>query len=160
MNPELRILVVDDDRAIHEDIRRALTSPHELDDDLQALERQLFELDTELDEASERFEVHSAFQGRDGAQQVRSEREQGRRYALALVDMRMPPGWDGVRTAEAMLALDDELPIVFCTAYADAKLQLLTERLAPGRRIETLQKPFRAQQLRALALALARGRDA
>jgi CheY-like chemotaxis protein len=90
-----------------------------------------------------------------GAERVGASVEQGQRYAFALIDMRMPPGWDGLRTVEEIWKLDDSLPVVFCTAYSDQRMESVTRRLHAGPSVQVLQKPFRREQLRQIARSLA-----
>ena len=93
-----RILVIDDNLAIHEDFRKTLattTAPDELDEAGASL----------FDEApvavrSESFELRFADQGETGFHMVEQAVAAGTPYALAFVDMRMPPGWDGLHTIE------------------------------------------------------------
>src|SRR5208283_2219034 len=65
------------------------------------------------------FEVDSAWQGEEGALLAQKALEAGLPYALAFVDVRMPPGWDGVETSRKLWELDPNLQIVLCTAYSD-----------------------------------------
>lgn len=154
----VRILVVDDDRSIHEDIRRALAAGRSRSGELAQLEDLLFGEAEPRDVVDEpEFEIDSAYQGREGAARVGDSIEQGQRYAFALIDMRMPPGWDGLRTVEEIWKLDDSLPVVFCTAYSDQRMESVTRRLhssATGPSVQVLQKPFRREQLRQIALRL------
>ena len=66
-----------------------------------------------------RFELDSAYQGIEALEKVRAARLAGLPYAMAFIDMRMPPGWDGVETVEHLWREDPRLQIVFCTAYSD-----------------------------------------
>ena len=50
---------------------------------------------------------------------VKKALEEGRPYAMAFVDIRMPPGWDGVETTLKIWEIDSEIQIVICTAYSD-----------------------------------------
>ena len=157
----LRVLVIDDDRSIHEDIRRALASGRSRSDEIAQLEGLLFgEAEPEDVSDDPEFEIDSAYQGREGAERVGESVEQGQRYAFALIDMRMPPGWDGLRTVEEIWKLDDSLPVVFCTAYSDQRMENVTRRLgspARGPSVQVLQKPFRREQLRQIARSLVDG---
>ena len=90
-----RILVIDDDTRIHEDFRKILgekSEPTEFDE----IEAKLFSDDAVIS-ANISYELDSAYQGEEGFKQVVKARDEGRPYAMAFVDMRMPPGWDGGR---------------------------------------------------------------
>ena len=83
--------------AIHEDFRKILGRPSEGDTVLDAVESALFSEEVKPGQAVEQstFEIDSAFQGQEGLQKVEQALREGRPYAMAFVDVRMPPGWDG-----------------------------------------------------------------
>src|SRR5579862_6470718 len=93
-----RILIVDDNPAIHRDFRKILESDSE--GHKAALRGTAAEIFGEPEEATEQhhFEIDSAHQGQEALKMVRNAREEEHPYALAFVDMRMPPGWDGIET--------------------------------------------------------------
>jgi CheY-like chemotaxis protein len=88
-----RILVVDDNPAIHEDIKKILCPATE--DDLSKDEAALFGTASPASERSD-FEIDSAHQGQEGLALVEKALAEGRPYSMAFVDVRMPPGWDGI----------------------------------------------------------------
>src|SRR5271165_7181693 len=92
-----RILVIDDNQAIHADFRKILCPPEQSGADFQAQEAAFF---GEAVPVARRtyFEIDSAFQGADGLVLVEKAVKLRRPYALAFVDVRMPPGWDGIET--------------------------------------------------------------
>ncbi|MEK9142936.1 MAG: hypothetical protein AAB308_17930, partial [Nitrospirota bacterium] len=106
-NKNLRILVVDDNRAIHEDFRRILEAPT-AEESLTRARATLFG-ETPLVEALDRFELDYADQGQAALALVRMARREGRPYAVAFIDMRMPPGWDGLETIERLWEADGRL---------------------------------------------------
>src|SRR5882757_10950796 len=108
-----RVLLVDDTPAIHEDFRKVLTGGAAAAD-LEADEAILFGAKARA--VAVRFEADSAFQGAEAIDKVRASLEAQRPYALAFVDMRMPPGLDGVETVERLWQEDPELQVVLCTA--------------------------------------------
>ena len=65
------------------------------------------------------FEVASAYQGQEGLAAAQAAMDAGRPFAMAFVDVRMPPGWDGMETTARLLQADKDLQIVICTAYSD-----------------------------------------
>ena len=101
-----------------------------------------------------RFEMDSAFQGAEGLEMVRAAHLAGRPYAMAFIDMRMPPGWDGVETAERLWLEEPWLQIVFCTAYSDTSWTEVSTRLDARDRLLILKKPFDPIEVRQLANAL------
>jgi cyclic di-GMP phosphodiesterase len=148
-----RILIIDDNESIHDDFNAVLAgarnSTNELVESKQAL---LGEAPNES--ALPQFEVESAFQGKDGLAMVKSAKQDERPYALAFVDVRMPPGWDGIKTTRALLDEDEELQIVICTAYSDYSLEDIAQRFAGTGRVMLLKKPFDVTETCLLATAL------
>jgi two-component system NtrC family sensor kinase len=155
--PEInrRILVIDDNPAIHEDFRKILepSSPGSaaLEHSAGALFGEPNEIATEPLPA---FKVDFASQGAEGAALVGRGRAQNQPYALAFVDMRMPPGWDGIETATRIWELDAAVQIVICTAYSDHRWQDIFARLSHSDRLLILKKPFDNIEVLQLASAL------
>src|ERR1700722_5817641 len=111
-----RVLLGDDTPAIHEDFQKILVreaSESNLDEDAALL------FGTAAHTTSVHFEIDSAFQGAEAIEKAAASRQANRQYAMAFVDMRMPPGIDGVETVERLWREDPELQIVLCTAYSD-----------------------------------------
>ena len=146
-----RILIIDDTPSIHEDFRKTLC-PEEVEDHLQMAEQALFG-DT-IARKVECFELDSAFQGQEGLAKVEQALLQGQPYAMAFIDMRMPPGWDGLQTLERLWQADPKLQVALCTAYSDYSLEEMNERVEMGDRLLILKKPFDAIEIRQLASAL------
>jgi diguanylate cyclase (GGDEF)-like protein/PAS domain S-box-containing protein len=145
-----RILVIDDNRAIHDDFRKILAAGEapSLDD----LEDELFGPPTRR--AQQRYQLDSAFQGEEGFDKVRAARDAGAPYALAFVDMRMPPGWDGVETIGKIWEVDPEIQIVICSAYSDYSWDELLARFGAADRLLILKKPFDTVEVSQLTCAL------
>ena len=99
--PNRRILVIDDNTAIHADFKKTLVDPAGETEVFADAEAALFD-ETPAAAArpavAEEYQIDFASQGRDGHEMVRAAVERGEPYALAFVDVRMPPGWDGVET--------------------------------------------------------------
>jgi two-component system, NtrC family, sensor kinase len=146
-----RILLVDDLASIHEDFRKTLVSGKEYPD-VGEEEAILFGREARTPQIS--FEVDSAYQGVEALEKIRAAQGIGRPYAMAFLDMRMPPGWDGVETAERLWAADPRLQIVFCTAYSDTSWQEVLGRLDVRDRLLILKKPFDTIEAYQLASAL------
>jgi signal transduction histidine kinase/HPt (histidine-containing phosphotransfer) domain-containing protein len=152
-----RVLVIDDNPAIHQDFRKVFDTRGEQESGLLAAAAALF--GDEAVEAALRsprpvFELDSAFQGEEGVAMVCQAREQGRPYALAFVDVRMPPGWDGVETATRIWQHDPEVQVVICTAYSDYTWDQMLDRLGSLDRLVILKKPFENIEVLQLANAL------
>ena len=142
MSSTSRILIVDDNPAIHEDFKKTLvaaTAAPQLDD----LEAMLFdESATAPARAPMAFELGFALQGKDALARVIEARDAGQPFALAFVDMRMPPGWDGLETIEQLWRADPDLQIVICSAYSDYSWSEIDARLQARESVLILKKPF------------------
>ncbi|MBI3465240.1 MAG: response regulator [Planctomycetes bacterium] len=150
-----RILIVDDNSDIHADFRRILCPAPCVD--LAAVEAELFGQPASAAPPAAlpvRFELASAYQGQEAEEQLRREMDQGRPFALALVDMRMPPGWDGLTTIRKLWAVDPRLEVVICTAYSDYSWEEIIATLGHGDQLLILKKPFDPIEVRQLALTL------
>ncbi|HZQ45566.1 MAG TPA: ATP-binding protein [Verrucomicrobiae bacterium] len=101
------------------------------------------------------FEIDSAFQGEDGVAKVRSALAVGRPYTMAFVDMRMPPGIDGVETISRLWKQCFDLQIVICTGHTDLSWPELVRRFGHSDRLLILKKPFDMTEIRQVAYSLA-----
>ncbi|MDA8134919.1 MAG: ATP-binding protein, partial [Desulfobacteraceae bacterium] len=153
--PVVRILVIDDNAAIHEDFRKILIKPHALDHRLLDMEATLFGAEIRTEKRGF-FEIDSAFQGRDGLALVQKALSKGHPYALAFVDGRMPPGWDGIETIHHLWQECPDLQVVLCTAYADYSWQEICRVLGETDNLLILKKPFDDVEVLQIAHALAR----
>ncbi len=135
-----RILVIDDNVAIHDDFRKILE--RSMDTSLlQEVRADLFD-DVEEQKVVEKFEVECADQGQMGYRMVQEAMKAERPYAVAFVDMRMPPGWDGVETIEHLWQEDPDLQVVICTAFSDHAWEDVIHRLDKNDKLLILRKPF------------------
>jgi two-component system, NtrC family, sensor kinase len=148
-----RVLVIDDTVGIHEDIKKILTPP-KTKSDLRALEEAVLSEVSPPDAPMSHFEIDSAFQGEEGVQRVLQARADGHPYALAFLDMRMPPGIDGRETLARLWEIDSELQVVICTAYSDYSWSAIAATTGPTTRVVILRKPFDPIEVMQLAHAL------
>ncbi len=157
-----RIVIVDDMASIHEDIRKVLGPTTAATDELDALEADLFGPDsgesnggdTAHGSSSIVYEIDSAFQGEEGCKLVQAAVDAERPYAVAFVDMRMPPGWDGLKTIEELWRIDRALQVVICSAYSDHSWSEIMQRLGSSDRLLILKKPFDPVEVAQLAHTL------
>ncbi|HEY6451174.1 MAG TPA: EAL domain-containing protein [Steroidobacteraceae bacterium] len=151
----MRLLVIDDNLAIHEDFRKVLggVDQKSAEDEYRAAEAALF---GEIGEKRDRpdFLIDSAFQGQEGVEMVRVALQQGRPYSMAFVDMRMPPGWDGLETIQRLWAVDAHVQIVICSAHADYDWMEVVQRLGHCDQLLVLRKPFEPIEVLQCANAL------
>lgn len=149
-----RVIVIDDNPAIHEDFRKILVTD-ESDSELRKAEAAF--LGEEYAENSEEdlyIDLDSAMQGEEGYEKVQESIKQNRPYALAFVDMRMPPGWDGLTTIEKLWESDPDLQVVICSAYSDNTWSDIRRRLGRSDRLLILKKPFDNSEVLQMAAAL------
>ena len=135
-----RILVVDDNRAIHDDFRKILGSDI-TGDEFDSEEAEIFGASTTVSEKVH-FDLDFASQGREALDRVLAAGMAGRPYSVVFMDVRMPPGWDGVETTARLWEADPDLQIVICTAYSDYSWEEIDARLGRTDRLLILKKPF------------------
>ncbi len=150
-----RILIIDDNRTIHEDFQKILV-PQSTLAGLQQARAVLFKRGTGDPPAVDPFQLDFADQGQQGYDKIVSARTDNRPYAVAIVDMRMPPGWDGLTTIEHILKADPEIQVVICTAHSDYSWVQIVERLGVNDRVLILRKPFDSIEVQQIASALTR----
>ena len=152
-----RILVIDDNAAIHEDFRKILAPQVVSDRSLHEAEALLFgEPRNANPTPATTYRIDTAAQGQEGLQMVEKAAGEGQPYALAFVDVRMPPGWDGIETIAHIWEKFPELPVVICTAYADYSWSEMMSKLGYSDNLVILRKPFEAVEVLQLAHSLTR----
>jgi len=147
-----RILLIDDMPTIHDDFRKILAPQAASRSALDATKAALF--GDEVRPLDESFELDSAYQGAEGLAKVRDAMREERPYAMAFIDMRMPPGWDGAETVERLWEVDPRLQVVICTAYSDTSWEEVLQCLDTRDRLLILKKPFDNIEVWQLASAL------
>jgi signal transduction histidine kinase/DNA-binding response OmpR family regulator len=148
-----RVLVIDDNRSIHDDFRKILSPAVATAVALEAATGAVFGRARETARQTQ-FEVDSAYQGQEGVLLVQKALQAGLPYAMAFVDVRMPPGWDGIETAQRIWAIDPDLQIVICTAYSDYSWGEMIEKLDRRDGLLILKKPFDIVEALQMAHAL------
>ncbi len=153
-----RILIIDDNPAIHEDFNKILGRTRSNASALNDAEASLFGEDpspaSRSSEPTAIFEMDSAFQGKEGLELVKKAIAEGRPYAMAFVDVRMPPGWDGIETIQHIWKVDQDIQIVICTAYSDYSWEEMTANPQRMDSLLILKKPFDNIEVVQLAHAL------
>jgi CheY-like chemotaxis protein len=150
-----RVLIVDDNEGIHHDFRTLLQSrrgPDELDElaaeifgDRAVADEPVVELPS--------YRCDSAFQGNSALETVKDAVANGDAYALAFIDIRMPPGWDGVETILHLWEIDPNIQMVLCSAYSDYSWEEIVQKLGVSDKLLLLRKPFDANSVKQLTLA-------
>jgi diguanylate cyclase (GGDEF)-like protein len=155
--PSRRILIIDDNAAIHHDFRKVLGA--QADQSAQAvldvLEADLFGTSV-AKTVRPNFEIDSAHQGQEGVKMAGQAVAEGRPYVMAFVDMRMPPGWDGLETIEQLWKTDPDVQVVICSAHTDYDWTEVVERLGHSDKLLVLRKPAEPIEVLQCATALSR----
>ena len=153
-----RLLVVDDNEAIHNDFRK-IFSVSTKGDALRALDAELFGTDLAPELSTVDYELSFASQGQNAFQLLKESMASGIRFGVAFVDMRMPPGWDGVETIENLWKVDPDLQVVICTAYSDRSWKEITQQLGLTDQLLILKKPFDEVEVVQLTASLTKKRE-
>jgi len=157
--PELkhfRILVADDESSISELFQKVLC-PVETDRTVHLKtgesEIKLF-YENVSSQLLQLFDVTTCQQGNEAVDAVKSSIKEDRPFSVAFIDIRMPPGPDGISTAEHIRRLDENVEILIMTGYLDAHPLDITRRVPPVHKLLYLQKPFHIQEIYQFASAL------
>lgn len=161
-NVNFRVLVADDESAILDNYRSILGAEPQADHDgLKALDAELFSGDTPSDTPVDnndgrQFEVQYCSQGSDAVDAVMSASELGKPFSVAFLDVRMPPGINGVEAARRIRAVDPNLHIVFVTGYSDTDPKQIARTVPPIDKMFYVNKPFQPAEIEQFASALGR----
>ncbi|MBQ0759009.1 MAG: EAL domain-containing protein [Zhongshania sp.] len=151
--PTPKILLVDDNKSIHQDYLKILDPSYSRDPTLSAAEAALF--GDEVAATNRKiYNIDSAYQGEEGVTMVKQSLESQTPYAMAFVDIRMPPGIDGIETSQKLWQHDPDIQIVICTAYSDYSWDETIEKLGNTDRLVILKKPFDSSEVLQLAGAM------
>ena len=151
-----RILVVDDDALLIDEYLRCLGEDYEPDSatsTLSELEKVLFGDETDETGAA-RFTVETRNQGETAVEAVEDAIKTGKKYSIVFLDIRMPPGIDGIEAAKRIRKLDPDVNIVIVTGSVSAEIDNLDAEVPPADKIFFFKKPFHAAECRQLAAAL------
>jgi arginine utilization regulatory protein len=146
---KIRILIIDDNQQIHQDFKKILNceeaSPH------KKPESSIYE---SAEKQHEIYQISCAFNGEEGLKMVEEALKKNNPYAVAFVDMRMHPGWDGIETVSRIWRIYPDLQVVICTAYSDYSWEEMIEKLEYSDQFLILKKPFDIIEVRQLTYAL------
>jgi CheY-like chemotaxis protein len=165
MERNTKILVVDDQKDLRFQLAKLLENAGKKSETNSLVEqmraRLLGEKDEEEGESAEDEEnttgsyiVETAAQGQDAFEMVKKSLEDKDPYSVMFLDMRMPPGWDGLETAKRIREVDKDLEIVIMTAYADHDQSKIAEEVGVPEKMLYIKKPFQAEEIFQLALSL------
>jgi serine phosphatase RsbU (regulator of sigma subunit) len=151
-----RILLVDDNASIHEDFKHILNAgPARLDDAKQILERELFD-DVPADtlSAGPMYQIDDAFQGDDAIAMVDEAESEGFPYSVIFMDVRMPPGIDGIQTTGLIWKRHPFVEVVICTAHSDYAWEDILKALGSTDHLLFIHKPFDSVTIKQTAQTL------
>jgi len=163
----IRVLVVDDEQPVLDAYRQVLGASAPTADRaaLDQLRSRLFmaggdpALMAKIPPPHQPFETVFCNGAEAAVVAVREANATGRHFAVAFIDMRMPPGPDGAWAAQKIREIDPQIEIVICTAYSDVDPAEIGRRVPPADKLFYLQKPFHPHEVRQLALALGEKRS-
>ena len=147
-----RILIVDDNPAIHEDFRKVLAAGNK-EAEIDLAETALFGV-SDVKPTAEDYELVFASQGQEALEKVEAAVAENQPFAMAFVDVRMPPGWDGIETTIHLWKVAPDMQIVICTAYSDYSWDEMVEKVGQSDRLVILKKPFDNVEVLQLASAM------
>ena len=154
-----RILIVDDNQALHEDFKKILASDNKRDNtEMVNIAESLFGKNEKIDRRvtlNVKFELDFALQGEDALNKAIAAHESGNPFALIFMDVRMPPGWDGIVTVGKIWEKIPNIEVVIWTANSDYSLDDILENLGLSDRLLFLKKPFDSVEVQQMALTLA-----
>ena len=154
-----RVLIVDDQAELHDDLAEMLvpTTGERASDELAAA----FggpggEPDSAPSGAAARphFELSHAFTGREGCERIEEAHRAGKPFAMAFVDVRMPPGMDGIEAVRRIRRTDRDIEIVIMTAYSDRTLADIARGTDLLHKVLYVRKPFTREEIQQIAACL------
>ncbi len=147
-----RVLIVDDNEAIHDDFRKILGVDGSEADFIA--EEEAFFGTSKTTSPAPGFVLDFALQGQDALALVTAAVLAEAPYAMVFMDVRMPPGWDGIETTVRLWEVDPNIQVVICTAYSDCTWERMIEQLGGSDRLLILKKPFDVSEVFQLAHTL------
>ena len=148
-----RILVISDNPDIHRDFKTTLIE-EQANTKLDSRSAKLFGRSVRKSTPKSKYELDFASKGKEGHEKIKQALSQNRPYELVFVDMRMPPGWDGLETIEHIWKTDPNIQVVICTAYSDHSMEDIGKRLGRSENLLILKKPFDNAEIAQLATTL------
>jgi diguanylate cyclase (GGDEF)-like protein len=167
VKPPIRILIADDEEPVLDAYRAVFSDnrPSASASALHDLKAKLFSGSGSEKPLSEKpgsdvdlFNAHYCRDAEQAVQAVRRAVADGTPFAVAFLDMRMPPGEDGVWAATHIRECDPEVDIVIATAFSDTDPRQITAQVPPEEKLFYVQKPFHPHEVRQMALALGRSK--
>lgn len=164
MKRNRKILVVDDQQDLREQLAKLLRRAGQKDETHSLVEQMRArllgnkeadeEVETDAEDDVAPYVVETAGQGEEAYNMIKEANKNDDPYAVMFLDMRMPPGWDGLETATKVREADKNIEIVIMTAYADHDQAQIAEQVGMPEKLLYIKKPFQAEEIYQLALSL------
>ncbi|MEM7431107.1 MAG: response regulator [Pseudomonadota bacterium] len=144
----IRVLIADDDEYVLDAYRDAFTEPESTREmrALDMLSAELFDPDT-APQSEPKFKVVACNQGQDAISAAQAASADGKPFDVVILDVRMPPGIDGVEAGSQIRQMDPDVEIVFVTGFSDVPLEELRRRVPPPMKVHYFSKPLSFAQL-------------
>jgi signal transduction histidine kinase len=151
-----RILVADDEQGVIDAYRTVIEDinpPFARRSTIEDLEAKLFGEKKPASPAPT-FTPVLCRRGEEAVETIRKAREAGEEFPVVFLDVRMPPGIDGIEAAAQIRAIDPEVNIVIVTGYSDTPLKEIAARVPPLDKLFYISKPFQKMELQQFVFAL------
>lgn len=160
----IRILIADDEETVLDAYREVFASaaPSARANALSDLKTRLFggTVRNPSLTAPPLFEMHCCGNAEQAVATAKAALSDGQPFSVVFLDIRMPPGPDGIWAAARIRGSDPAVDIVIVTAYSDTDPRQITAQVPPEEKLFYIQKPFHPNEIRQLALALGRKAEA
>jgi CheY-like chemotaxis protein len=150
------ILIVDDMEEIHVAYKFILeTKVNHTAKSMDSVMDDLFEdnKESKINIDLPHYNLDSCYQGEEAIIKVKESLEKNDPYALVFMDMRMPPGLNGIETIKKIWEIDPKLEIILCTAFSDYNWKETINYLGCSDQLLLLKKPFETPEIQQAALA-------
>jgi CheY-like chemotaxis protein len=155
-----RILIVDDNRSIHEDFLKVLPTQVDDEEDFDSLLDEVFGEDAASlvnggqSGSVPSYRISHAYQGEEGYKMVQAAAAENDPFSLIFMDVRMPPGWDGIETTKRIWETSPYTEVAVCTAYSDYSWEDILQELGSRDQLQFIRKPFDVVTVKQMALAM------
>lgn len=158
MSSSYRILITDDNSAIHEDIESILGQNQIGNQELDDLSSELFgngENDSKSDmNPIVSYTIEHAYSGEEAIKKVAAANAENNPYALLFMDVRMPPGMDGIVAVQKIWEKYPNTEIIICSAYSDYSWDNIIKIYGKTDKLMFLQKPFNRIAIQQMAISM------
>lgn len=153
----LRVLLADDEEAIIHvysvGLEHYFASPgNRAMESIDLLEDDLLDIN---EDARPRAEFSMCRQGEEAVALVEEACASGKPFDVVVLDVRMPPGIDGVQAARRIREVDEHVQILFVSGFNDYGREELLDKVPPRNNVGYIQKPVRLSELASKIIAAA-----